>query len=517
MITVKKELQYAMNTPLRISWLVAFVIIAILSITKADASATKCSKFYKPKAPSRKVDLTAEFRDLNEALAKEIIAIEADPAYEIRITGQELGADITEAMLANPAGFNHRDAEKAIIDNLGDLSEQATHYVTQSNLWHNSAELNTSMTEMNYATDDFLSASKSYKQLAMPNYFNRVLEMLPFGSKAELRQRRLNDLVQSLQISRHRNRIAREKLGTIMTTFETLNKAFAAHYVKMNRSIEILQSAISYIRLGHELDEDLKLRAISTLEIFLRNVTTSMTTSSFGLNALFLTFTNQDFAVKTRGSQINVAMDLMLNLGISANVLKDPFYVQEVLGKNKNVSIGIMNAVYSGKSPDDVIHAFWRTLAPKQFLLSTDEILVMLKLLPKGTSARAVNAWSELLPALSDYKDPSNGTAIFSNDGSKWVENNQSRSIDLGVLYLLLVHPMNSKPLTANARTKAIDPSEFLRFFDYVDDVIAASESLKIDGLNGKLKKSIRDYFLVLAKKRFAEIQAVLALEQGNK
>lgn len=476
-------------------------------------SYSSINKIYpKPKLKMKTVQVGG---DLNEQLARKIIEIEEDPAYEIHITGQELAADIIEAMLNNYSGFNHRDAERAIINNLGDLSEEASYFVLQSNLWHNSSELKMAMTELNYAADDFISATKSYKKLSHPGLFSQMFHRLPFLNKEAMKERRLKDLIQSLQMSRHQAKIAINNLNRVMSSFEVLNQNFAVHYVKMKQSIDILQSAISSIRLSSELQEDQQVKAISVLETYLRNVTTSMTTSVFGLNALYMTFTNQDFAIKSRDAQLKVAMDLMLNFGISADVLRTPFYVQESLDINKNVRSIITDIFYSGKTQAEIVQNISFFLNSLPSTLSIDEMLIILKLLPKGTSSRSVSAWTELLTVMSNYKDPNSQIAIFSNDGTPWVEKDQLRSQDIGVIFKLFSLNLNS--VRQDTTTSAVDASEFLRFYDYVDDILSTTESFKKDGLNGKFKKSIQGYIKVLAKKKFDEIQTILAKEQGKK
>ncbi len=455
------------------------LVMASLSATSPSSASMACADLFA--GESKSTSLSAS--EIIQNFESELAIVENDPQYEIKITGQELAADIVEAMLSNPSGFNHKDAENAIHNNLGDLAQIASDYVRDSNLWVNSSQLQKSMAELQYATDDFLSAAKRYQNLSSNSFFTR-LKNFSFGGSG-LKERRLKDLVQALQLSRNRVAVARNDLDTVMISFETLYKNFAGHYIKMQRSIAVVQGAIDEITIGGRLDAEEKSKAQVVLQRYMQNVTTSIGTSFIGLKALHMTFTNHDFTIQMRESELKTATDLMLNAGISAGILHVPFYVESSLKNNRYISADLIEIFYGGHSPEEIIQMLTVRLE-RSSQISLQELLVTLKLMPKGSSVRS--NWDNLYSTMGRYQNPTTRQYPFNNDGAEWKNNGNLRSQDIILLDMLF------QKVYAYDPDSSIEQSEYLRIPDYVDDILEASQTLKKDGLNGKLRKQIQAY-----------------------
>jgi hypothetical protein len=398
---------------------------------------------------------------------------ERNRAYEIRIQSEELAADVVDAIRANPHGFSHRDAEKAIIQNLGDLSGMASHYLEQSNHWAHSEELKVSLAKLNYALASFTSAAKRYEDLKNPGLKGKFLGLF---NKQAMTERRLADVVDEIRTSRHMVQTTRESLNQALDSFEALKVQFGQHLAKMKDSIAVLEAATNLVQIDSMLNDQERINAHYALSKYLNSVATSITSSETSLSMLQTQYASTDMAVKHSEGQIRALVDAMASKGVMAGIFKPPYYVKEELEKNPHVRREITEIFYSDMSDTEKI----KQLSTGVFYnLTIEEILVVTKLMPKGNDART--SWNAFLVALS--KTQKYGT---------WVDADAVRSTDVEILFKIL---MMTGP---KAETLTIDRAEFARLKDYVSDVLDHSQTLNKDGMQNKFKTAIRSYIMDL-------------------
>ncbi len=417
-----------------------------------------------------------------DSFVQEVKSAEEKEA-DARIHGYELAADITEAIRSNPAGFSHRNVEKAIIDNLGDLSGQASKYLEKTNLWTKSTDLQVSMDELSHALADFSDAAKRYKKLSDPGMLDKLKG---FFDKEGPKKRRLADLIESIRGSRHRVRTTRRRLNKVMDEFEKLKVKFSKHVVIMEDSLDVIKNAIIAIDLEPLLTPDQRSEAHFQLTRFLDSVAGSIANCGLSLAMLKEQYTQTDHMIKLNEGQINTIIDSMAVKGISQDVFKEPFFSKDLIDKNPNIRPDIVTIFFSGNTPEQINnHLYDLIIKSNDQKLNPDEMLIILKLMPRGSASRS--AWTEILKDMNQQQ--ANGEFVY---GQRWEDQKDYRSSDILILYEL---EKRFVPSTSHQPVH-IDKAEFERVRDYIDDVLDASVSFQKDGLSNKFRHSVKQFIL---------------------